>query len=74
VRDGAATSGGPRRLGLAGFCATAVALGPARDGYGLFLPEIREEFGLSTEVLSFIAPPEDAVTRDPVKSLPCSTG
>jgi sugar phosphate permease len=44
-----------RRLGFAGFCATAVAFGPARNGYGLFLPEIREEFGLSTEVLGFIA-------------------
>lgn len=44
-----------RRLALAGFCATAVAFGPARNGYGLFLPEIREEFGLSTEVLGLIA-------------------
>jgi predicted MFS family arabinose efflux permease len=44
-----------RRLGLAGFCATAVAFGPARNGYGLFLPEIREEFGLSTETLGLIA-------------------
>ena len=51
----AATGSGARRLGLAGFCATAVAFGPARNGYGLFLPEIREEFGLSTEVLGFIA-------------------
>ena len=44
-----------RRLGLAGFSATAVAFGPARNGYGLFLPEIREEFGLSTETLGFVA-------------------
>ena len=44
-----------RRLGLAGFCATAVAFGPARNGYGLFLPEIREEFGLSSEALGFVA-------------------
>jgi sugar phosphate permease len=43
------------RLGLAGFFATAVAFGPARNGYGLFLPEIREEFGLSTAMLGFIA-------------------
>jgi predicted MFS family arabinose efflux permease len=55
MRDGAGTTGGARRLGLAGFCATAVAFGPARNGYGLFLPEIREEFGLPTEVLGFIA-------------------
>lgn len=45
----------PRRLGLAGFVATAVTFGPARNGYGLFLPDIREEFGLSTEMLGFIA-------------------
>lgn len=46
---------GAGRLGLAGFCATAVAFGPARNGYGLFLPYIRQEFGLSTELLGFIA-------------------
>lgn len=55
MNDVDATAGGARRLGLAGFCATAVAFGPARNGYGLFLPEIREEFGLSTELLGFIA-------------------
>jgi len=44
-----------RRLGLAGFFATAVTFGPARNGYGLFLPEIRGEFGLSTQVLGFVA-------------------
>jgi predicted MFS family arabinose efflux permease len=43
------------RLGLAGFSATAATFGPARNGYGLFLPDIREEFGLSTEVLGFVA-------------------
>jgi predicted MFS family arabinose efflux permease len=43
------------RLGLAGFSATAATFGPARNGYGLFLPHIREEFGLSTEVLGFVA-------------------
>lgn len=46
---------GTKRLTLAGFLAIAVAFGPARNGYGLFLPEIREEFGLSTEVLGLIA-------------------
>jgi predicted MFS family arabinose efflux permease len=44
-----------RRLGLAGFFATAVTFGPARNAYGLFLPDIRQEFGLSTEMLGFIA-------------------
>lgn len=55
MNDVDASAGGARRLGLAGFCATAVTFGPARNGYGLFLPEIREEFGLSTELLGFIA-------------------
>ena len=47
--------GAAGRLGLAGFSATAVTFGPARNGYGLFLPEIRDEFGLSTQVLGFMA-------------------
>ncbi|HEX2728319.1 MAG TPA: hypothetical protein VHM16_01110, partial [Rubrobacteraceae bacterium] len=46
---------GARRLGLAGFFAIAVAFGPARNGYGLFLPDIRSEFGLSTELSGIIA-------------------
>lgn len=46
---------GAGRLGVAGFFATAVAFGPARNGYGLFLPDIRQEFGLSTELLGFMA-------------------
>ena len=47
--------GASGRLGLAGFSATAATFGPARNGYGLFLPDIRDEFGLSTEVLGLIA-------------------
>lgn len=43
------------RLSLAGFLATAVAFGPARMGYGLFLPAFREDFALSTERAGFIA-------------------
>jgi len=39
---------GALRLGLTGFAATAVAYGPARTGYGLFVPDFRGEFGLST--------------------------
>ncbi|MEJ7816116.1 MAG: hypothetical protein WKF53_13165 [Rubrobacter sp.] len=31
-----------------GFAATTVAYGPARVGYGLFVPDFREAFGLST--------------------------
>jgi predicted MFS family arabinose efflux permease len=42
------------RLGLAGFAATAVAYGPARTGYGLFVPDFREEFGVSTGVAGII--------------------
>lgn len=43
------------RLSLAGFFATAVAFGPARNGFGLFLPVFRQEFGLSTSVSGLIA-------------------
>jgi len=42
-------------LALAGFLATAVSYGPARMGFGLFLPEFREQFSLSTEMAGFIA-------------------
>ena len=43
------------RLSFAGFAATAITFGPARSGYGLFLPLFREEFGLSTVLLGLIA-------------------
>jgi predicted MFS family arabinose efflux permease len=43
------------RLGLARFFAIAVAFGPARSGFGLFLPDIRREFRLSTEISGVIA-------------------
>ena len=43
------------RLSVAGFVAIAVAFGPARNGYGLFLPDFRKEFGLSVELAGFIA-------------------
>lgn len=46
---------GAWRLGLAGFFAIAVAFGPARSGFGLFLPDFRREFGFSTEVSGVIA-------------------
>jgi predicted MFS family arabinose efflux permease len=45
---------GALRLGLAGFAATAVAYGPARTGYGLFVPDFREEFGISTSAAGAI--------------------
>jgi predicted MFS family arabinose efflux permease len=43
------------RLALAGFLAIAVAFGPARNGFGLFLPDFREEFGFSVELSGFVA-------------------
>lgn len=44
-----------RQLGAAGLSAVAVAYGFARYGYGLFLPALRDEFDLSTELLGLIA-------------------
>src|SRR6056297_2596903 len=43
------------RLTAAGFVATAVSFGPARMGFGLFLPAFREEFALSTSTAGLIA-------------------
>jgi len=43
------------RLTFAGFVATAVAFGPARMGFGLFLPGFREDFALSTSTAGLIA-------------------
>lgn len=45
----------PTQLILPGVLAVAVSYGLARYTYGLFVPNIREELGLSTEVLGFIA-------------------
>jgi len=42
-------------LAAAGFVATAVAFGPARMGFGLFLPAFRETFALSTGQAGLIA-------------------
>jgi predicted MFS family arabinose efflux permease len=44
-----------RQLAGAGFLAIAVAFGFARYGYGLFVPEFRDTFDLSTEAVGFIA-------------------
>jgi predicted MFS family arabinose efflux permease len=43
------------RLSGAGFAATAIAFGPGRTGFGLFLPEFREAFGLSSTVADLIS-------------------
>ncbi|MEV0223133.1 MFS transporter [Streptomyces sp. NPDC050704] len=42
------------RLALAGISAIGVTFGFARYGYGLFLPELREEFGLSVSLVGVI--------------------
>ena len=43
------------RLSLAGFLATAVAFGPARMGFGLFLPTFRDTFAIGTAEAGLIA-------------------
>lgn len=42
-------------LSAAGFAATAIAFGPARMGFGLFVPEFRSEFGMSTAAVGFVS-------------------
>lgn len=44
-----------RRLAVAGILGIGVAFGFARYGYGLFLPQIREAFGLSLSWIGAIA-------------------
>lgn len=44
-----------KRLSLAGFMANAIAFGPARMGFGLFLPMFRGAFDLSTTQAGLIA-------------------
>ncbi|NUK08520.1 MFS transporter [Streptomyces lunaelactis] len=44
----------PGRLALAGVSAIGVTFGFARYGYGLFLPELRGEFGLSVSLVGLI--------------------
>ena len=45
----------PHRIALGGALATAVAYGPARMGYGLFLPEFRAAFGLGAAAAGAVA-------------------
>lgn len=42
------------RLGIAGLAGVGVSFGFARYGYGLFLPEIRAEFGLSVSAVGLV--------------------
>ena len=43
------------KLSAAGFAATAITYGPARMGFGLFLPEFREAFALSTGMAGLVS-------------------
>ena len=44
-----------KHIAIAGFGATAIAFGPARMGFGLFLPEFRQSFALTTTLAGLIA-------------------
>ncbi len=43
------------RIASAGSAATAIAFGPARAGFGLFLPQFREAFSISTSMAGMIS-------------------
>jgi len=43
------------RIASAGSAATAIAFGPARIGFGLFLPQFRESFSISTSTAGLIS-------------------
>ena len=43
------------KLSAAGFAATAITYGPARMGFGLFLPDFRAEFALSSGMAGLIS-------------------
>ncbi|SIO38263.1 Predicted arabinose efflux permease, MFS family [Rhodovulum sp. ES.010] len=43
------------RIASAGSVATAIAFGPARIGFGLFLPQFREDFSISTSTAGLIS-------------------
>jgi len=42
-------------LSAAGFASTAITFGPARMGFGLFVPEFRSAFGMSSSAVGFVA-------------------
>ncbi|MEX0759970.1 MAG: MFS transporter, partial [Tistlia sp.] len=43
------------KLSAAGFAATAITYGPARMGFGLFLPQFKSVFGISTQSAGFVS-------------------
>jgi predicted MFS family arabinose efflux permease len=42
-------------LSAAGFAATAISFGPGRMGFGLFVPEFRSAFAVSTTAVGFVS-------------------
>lgn len=42
-------------LSVAGFASTAISFGPGRMGFGLFVPEFRSAFSMSTSAVGFVA-------------------
>ncbi len=44
-----------KSLSAAGFAATAIGYGPARMGFGLFVPEFRSQFAMSTSMVGFVS-------------------
>lgn len=42
-------------LAAAGFAATAISFGPARMGFGLFVPRFEEAFGLSSSTVGLVS-------------------
>lgn len=44
-----------QRLSAAGFAATAISFGPARMGFGLFVPEFRSVFSMSTSAVGLVS-------------------
>lgn len=44
-----------RSLSAAGFAATAISYGPARMGFGLFVPEFKQQFSLSSSSVGVVS-------------------
>jgi predicted MFS family arabinose efflux permease len=44
-----------RSLSAAGFAATAIGYGPARMGFGLFVPDFRTAFSMSTSTIGLVS-------------------
>jgi len=42
-------------LSAAGFVATAISFGPARMGFGLFVPDFRSAFSMTTSTVGFVS-------------------